>query len=160
VPRKTAFAARMDRRVDRPGPPSELRALIVRERLLELGSGVHDERTVRRHRFADRPPLQQKDVCWTVPLTIETSDGTDRLEADAEPAGCDPESELAKRWSVHEASRRDRPAASSHAAPASMAIDQIATSASWRAAHECGAGQRPQAVERARDERHLHAAPR
>ncbi len=48
--------------VGRPRPAPELGLPIVAERLLDLGVGVHHERPVSSHRFADRSSLQHHDL--------------------------------------------------------------------------------------------------
>ena len=56
----------MNRIVLRPRPSSELSAAIVREGLLDLGLGVHHERAILSHRFADRSPLKEENFAFTV----------------------------------------------------------------------------------------------
>ena len=132
------------RRVVRERPAAELRPLVIGERQLQLRARVHDERPVLRHRFGDRPPLQQQDLHRPV----------NRLNLDVQLAGTvmaagrgsmvSP-TRSAPTWNRVEAlsSRAvcmPRAAGTVQVAPSASAIDQIATSASSRAAHELGGG--------------------
>src|SRR4051812_24252150 len=62
VLREATLLPRMYGRVVREWPAPELRALVVAERLLQLGAGVHDERPILGNRLADRTSLQKQDL--------------------------------------------------------------------------------------------------
>jgi hypothetical protein len=52
----------MHRVIGGPGPASESGAAVVRERLLDLSFGVHDEGPVLGHRFPDGSALQKEEL--------------------------------------------------------------------------------------------------
>src|SRR5882724_3570318 len=62
VAREAAVLARVDGIVDRPRPASEPRALVVDERLLDLGARAHDEGPVLNDGLGDGPSLQEKEL--------------------------------------------------------------------------------------------------
>src|SRR5262245_57069515 len=96
----------MDRRILRPGPSTELRALIVAERALQFVPRVHDEWTVLRDGLSDRPALKQQDVSRAVDsLNLDRLIGIylHRRGADDEPTGD------AQRLPREEVQRAQRP---------------------------------------------------
>ena len=80
---EAATIACLHRVVRRPRPTAELRRAVVGERLLELGGGVHDERSVTLDGLTDRPTLQQEALDLVVARALSAMK--------AEPA---------RRWTV------------------------------------------------------------
>src|SRR4051794_16090119 len=62
VPGEAALLAGVNRIVGWPGPPAELGALVVQERLLQLRPRAHHEGSVLGHRLADGPALQEEEL--------------------------------------------------------------------------------------------------
>ncbi len=63
---RSAAPGAVHRRVVGPRPAAEAGALVVGERLLQLGAAVHHERPVLRDRLADRTALQQQQLARLV----------------------------------------------------------------------------------------------
>src|SRR6185295_14506646 len=64
VTRESAFTTREYRLIRGPGPAAETGPLVIGKRLMDLVACVHDERTVLRHGFSDRPALQQQELAF------------------------------------------------------------------------------------------------
>ena len=150
----------MHGRVLRPGPAAELRAAVVVEGLLQLGRACSSRtgRTARRAR--DRVALQEQNLDRAMHgFERARADRAERESSTLRRSSRSPTlSPLPANTCSARLLRASRAGGTIHVAPDSIAIDQIATSASSLAAHECGGGASGVgAFERAGDHRHLHA---
>src|SRR5580698_2873993 len=60
VPRKSPAVGAMHRSLVLPGPPAEMRAVVIRVRLPQFRFGVHDEGPMLCHRFGNGTALKHQ----------------------------------------------------------------------------------------------------